>query len=295
MIQDILPDIYHNEFDPDAGMPDPSDTVLMYRGRSVLCRMDDAGGPVFPTALEVREHADPGTGRYTYLFSITIRSGEGPERVRRYFLYTPDEETEDLLPGYGFENLRILRNPGSKRDCFAAETGYHLALWYTNNRFCGRCAARMMPSKTERAMVCPACGNTVYPRISPAVIVGVTRGDKLLMSRYAGREFADFALIAGFCEIGETVEQTVQREVMEEVGLKVSNIRYYKSQPWGFDGGLLMGFYCDADGQDEIKVDEDELSEAAFYDRKSITGQRVKDISLTSEMMLCFRDGKEPK
>ncbi|MBO5999869.1 MAG: NAD(+) diphosphatase [Lachnospiraceae bacterium] len=295
MIQDIWPDIYHNEFDPDAVMPDPEDTVLMYRGRSVLCRMDEAGGPVFPAASELTGQDGHAAGAFTYLFSITVRSEKGPERLKRYFLYTPDEETEDILPGYGFENLRILRNPGPKRECFAAETGYHLALWYKNNRYCGRCASKTQPSKTERALVCPDCGNTVYPRISPAVIVGVTRGDKLLMSRYAGREFADFALIAGFCEIGETVEQTVQREVMEEVGLKVSNIRYYKSQPWGFDGGLLMGFYCDADGPDEIRVDKNELSEAAFYDRESIVGQRVNDISLTSEMMLCFRDGKEPK
>ena len=82
----------------------------------------------------------------------------------------------------------------------------------------------------------------VYPRISPAVIVGILNGDKLLMSKYAGRSYRSYALIAGFIEIGESAEQTVQREVMEEVGLKVKNIRYYKSQPWGFTCLLYTSF-----------------------------------------------------
>ena len=295
MIQDIWPDQFHNQFAAgrDLQAPGPRDAVFLFSGRSVLCRTDEEGNVCFPGGQEIE--GIPGT--LTYLFSITVRSEDGPDYERRYFLLDESVGTGPVThpAGYDFAPLRDMRSLRPKRECFAAETGHHLAQWYANNRYCGRCREKMRPSLTERAMVCSACGNTVYPRINPAVIVGVTSGDRLLMTKYAGREFADFALIAGFCEIGETVEETVQREVMEEVGLKVKNLRYYKSQPWGFDGGLLFGYFCDVDGSDRITVDRSELSEAAFYERHEIQGQRTRDISLTNEMMLCFRDGKEPR
>lgn len=91
-------------------------------------------------------------------------------------------------------------------------------------------------------MRCEHCGQMEFPKICPAVIIGVTDGNRLLMSKYAGRDYKKYALIAGFAEIGETIEETVQREVMEEVGLKVKNLRYYKSQPWSFSDTLLFGF-----------------------------------------------------
>ena len=106
---------------------------------------------------------------------------------------------------------------------------------------------------------CPSCKNTVFPKIALAVIVGVTNGDKILMTKYADREYKRYALVAGFTEIGETAEETVCREVMEEVGLHVKNIHYYKSQPWGVDGNVLMGFYCDLDGDDTIHLDTTRL------------------------------------
>ena len=150
-----------------------------------------------------------------------------------------------------------------------------------------------VPSDTERALVCPHCGRIIYPRILPAVIIGVTDKDRLLMTKYAGRRIPFYALVAGFNEIGETFEETVQREVMEEVGLKVKNIRYYKSQPWGIVDDILAGFYCDVDGDTEITLDRTELKEAVWVDRKDIEGQ-PQDLSLTNEMMIVFRDGKEP-
>ena len=98
----------------------------------------------------------------------------------------------------------------------------------------------------------------VFPKIAPAVIVGVTNGRKILMTKYANREYKRYALIAGFTEIGETAEETVAREVKEEVGLSVKNIRYYKSQPWGFDSNLLLGYFCELDDEgDVIRLDEE--------------------------------------
>ena len=90
-------------------------------------------------------------------------------------------------------------------------------------------------------MICPSCGNGEYPVLSPAVIVGVTNGDKLILSKYEGRSHTRYAMIAGFAEIGETIEETVHREVMEEIGVKVKNLRYYKSQP-----GLSPALSCSA-------------------------------------------------
>ena len=143
-------------------------------------------------------------------------------------------------------------------------------------------------------MRCPNCGNMIFPRISPSVIVAVTDGDRLLLSKYANRAYTRYALIAGFTEIGETGEQTVEREVMEEVGLKVKNIRYYKSQPWGVDGNLLLGYYCDLDGSDQIRLDEDELAMADWFDRNDLPA-KDDGISLTREMIRVFGEGKEPK
>ena len=152
----------------------------------------------------------------------------------------------------------------------------------------------MHPGQEERRLDCPDCGTSVYPRINPAVIVGVTCGDHLLITRYAAsRGTSVDALVAGFCEIGETLEDTVRREVLEEVGLKVKNLRYYKSQPWGMADDLLAGFYCDVDGDTQICMDESELSTAVWVKREEIVGQ-PNQYSLTNEMMLTFRDGKEP-
>ncbi len=143
-------------------------------------------------------------------------------------------------------------------------------------------------------LLCPHCGNMIFPKICPAVIIAVTDGDRLLLSKYAGRAFTRYALIAGYTEIGETLEQTVAREVMEEVGLKVKNIRYYKSQPWGVDGNILAGFYCDLDGSDQIHLDETELSMAGWYPRDDLPA-KDDGISLTREMVRIFGEGKEPK
>ena len=114
------------------------------------------------------------------------------------------------------------------------------------------------------------------------------------MSKYAGRGYTNYALLAGYTEIGETIEQTVHREVMEEVGLRVKNLRYYKSKPWGVDGNVLMGFYCDLDGEDTIHLDETELALAEWHHRDALPIQD-DGISLTREMIRVFGEGREPK
>ena len=131
----------------------------------------------------------------------------------------------------------------------------------------------------------------IYPRINPAVIVGVIKGDCLLITRYR-TGFAHNALVAGFAEIGETLEQTVRREVMEETGVSVRNIRYYKSQPWGMAQDLLTGFFCEADEESVIHMDQNELKYAEWVRRNDIVLQ-PNNLSLTNEMMSRFKNREE--
>ena len=187
-----------------------------------------------------------------------------------------------------------MRQLVSKDICYAIMTGWHLFVWHRGNRFCGRCGTPTVHDTAERMLRCPICGNMIFPKISPAVIVGITDGDNLLLSKYAGRSYTRYALIAGYTEIGETIEQTVHREVMEEVGLRVKNLRYYKSQPWGVDGNVLLGFFCDVDGDTAVHIDETELSLAEWHPRNALPAHD-DGISLTREMIRVFEEGREPK
>ena len=120
-----------------------------------------------------------------------------------------------------------------------------------------------------------------------SVIVAVTDGDRILLTKYAGRTYRNYALIAGFTEIGETVEETVMREVYEEVGVHVKNLRYYKSQPWALSGSLLYGYFCELDGDDSIHLQEDELSVGKWFHADELDIEE-DDVSLTREMICKF-------
>ena len=173
---------------------------------------------------------------------------------------------------------------------------YELCSTAAYRKYCGRCGHLMENSKTERALVCPECGQTEYPKISPAVIVAISDGDRLLMSRYRvnNNPYRGYALIAGFVEIGESFEETIHREVMEEVGLRVKNIRYYKSQPWAFSDTEMIGFFAELDGPDKIKLQEDELSEAGWYHRDEIPDETMMN-SIGSELKMVFKYGSLEK
>lgn len=205
----------------------------------------------------------------------------------KYFLYFDTPE----LPGIDGVPVRSLRYVQDKQFVFALYTAFHLYQWYRDNQYCGRCGKKMHHDSKERMMYCDQCGNSVYPKISPAVIVAVTNGDKIVLTKYSGRAYKRYALIAGFTEIGETAEETVKREVMEEVGLHVKNIRYYKSQPWGTDCDLLLGFTCEVDGDDHITMDREELSIAEWVKREDMETED-DGLSLTGEMMRMFKENK---
>lgn len=296
MIQDILPKHLDNQYKNVE--PSSKDIVFLFEGSSVLGRIngEEVGYPDYDTFVK---NADKdGTYNYIYLLSVD---------EERYFLAMPKQElqkgqfwgemadskvhNEYVIPVEGFEfiGVNMFRNAMPKYRAFAAITAYHLYGWYRDTKYCGRCGARLTHDSKERMMRCEGCGNITYPKISPAVIVAVTNGNNLLLTKYAGRTYKNYALIAGFNEIGETFEETVRREVMEEVGLKVKNIRYYKSQPWALSGSLLAGFYCELDGDKSIHLQEDELSLGKWVDINEIDFED-DGISLTREMILHFKD-----
>ena len=282
MIQDIAPHVYHNEYKPVP--PNADSIILAYENGKSLFRKDETDDSItLPRFRELEGKISGLYENYIYLFSI--------DEDRFYLIPGLDAS---LLPEYGFHETRELRVVHPQHLAFAAITGYQLFFWYKNRRFCGCCGKPMKHDTKERMMYCPSCGRQEYPVLMPAVIVGITNGDRIILSKYEGRSFKQYALIAGFAEIGETIEETVHREVMEEVGLKVKNLRYYKSQPWSFSGTLLFGFFCDVDGDDTLTVDHEELSIAQWVERDKITGQD-NDSSLTNEMMMVFAAGKEPK
>lgn len=276
MIQDIEPHKYDNSF--YQLKPNNEDYILIFEDDTVLL-IRDKDETSLPKYMEVKELLGTST-ELIYIFSID---------ENRFFLALNTKITENEMV---FKNkVQVFRTFKPNWMAFAGLTSYQLYKWYDSNRYCGRCATKMEHSSKERALICKRCNNIKYPRISPGVIVGIVDGDNMLLTRYAKGPYKNYALVAGFNEIGETLEDTVKREVMEEVGLKVKNIRYYKSQPWGLSSSVLAGFFADLDGESTITLDKDELSEAVWVKREDMPIPDL-NISLTKEMIEVFRIGK---
>ena len=270
MIQDIAPHIFHNEYRKEAA-PFNESPVLCFDERKLLVKISD-DKIIYPT-FEMLNHPE----KTIYAFAID---------EAEYFL--DNSQSARTLEGFEYLDVFSLTGFATNVDGMILFTGYHLASWYNDNRFCGRCGSKNIHNDYERAMHCPKCDRNSYPRIMPAVIVGVTDGSHLLLTQY--REgYGHNALVAGFAEIGETLEETVAREVMEETGLKVKNITYYKSQPWGIANDILAGFYCEADGSTEIVMDKTELRLAQWKLPAEIELQ-PNSFSLTNEMMKMFKE-----
>ena len=301
MIQELTNnEIFSNEYRNIAPKAGDLAAVFEKNGRNLLMRLDTEGAMSLPEAVlfadywfdpedtEADKKAAEKGGRLVYLFSVGTTCYYS-------FVYTDGPAPDFSFTGMGFLPFSFESKPLPKNIYFGAETAFQLSSWYNGNRHCGRCGGHMSVHPKMRCVRCTSCGNMDFPRVMPAVTIAVENGDKLLMIRYRPREedgYAGTALIAGFIEVGETIEDAVRREVMEEAGLKVSNIRYYKSQPWGFASNLMIGVICDLDGSDEIAVhDTNEVAEAVWIPRDEI---RVYDngVSLTFEMIARFKNGE---
>jgi len=178
----------------------------------------------------------------------------------------------DAVPGWQWIKLRTLLasdDPGQAKIARGATRAVGLLNWRRSHRFCGRCGSPNIPHETQIALVCTGCHAVVFPRLSPAVIVLVQKEGKILLARHAERNQDLYSCLAGYVEHGETLEECVSREVFEETGLEVRNIRYAGSQSWPYPDQYMIAFYADWKSG-EIRVDPAEILEARWFDRSNL-------------------------
>lgn len=202
------------------------------------------------------------------------------ERLKESFV---TEENFELI-----EIREITYLTGNPEWFMIAGTANHILHWYSMNQFCGRCGHKTYEKDDERAKVCPDCGNIIYPRISPATITLVKKDDKILLAHNKNFKSGLYSLIAGFVEPGETLEHCVEREIQEEVGIKVKNITYFTSQPWPFPESLMLAFTAEYDSGD-ITVDQTEITDAAWFNADSLPDIPSTD-SVAGKLIRWYRD-----
>ena len=271
MLQDI-PKSVDIEFDPAPAQD--NDTVLCFDGRKVLSRIQD-NKAVLPKLSQLDSSC-----KLVFAFKA-----DGI----RYFLCL-EKATAD---GFSFEPLGSFRYVTADTDQYAIITGYHYYCFHSENKFCAKCGEKLVHAPHKRCMVCTGCGKEVYPTIAPAIILGIIDEDtdSILLTRYAGREYKKYALVAGFIEMGESAEMAAKREAMEETGLDIEDIEFFGTQPWGMAQNLLIGYFAKVRGSREIHRDTEELSEALWVKREDVPAQ-PGGASLTSEMMWAFKSSQ---
>ena len=284
MIQEIAPHKLNNQYEPrkvengDFIIYSESGCVLVYKEENSF-RLPVISEKNGSFVNSWNENID--TEALIYLFKVDDKAYFWDRNTRIEVDKTPD--------GTEYVHMQMLSRMEPKWQGFAGASAVHLINWYRSMKYCGICGGERIHDSKERMMYCPHCKDMQFPKICPVVIVGVIKGDKILLTKYADRgRFARFALIAGFAEFAESIEETVYREVKEETNLDVKNLHFYRSQPWAFSSSLLMGFFCELDGEDHIAFNDNELSTAVWMPPEEMP-EDTDHISLTAEMMQQFR------
>ena len=223
---------------------------FLFRGDALMVRDSDLAPPD-ETALA---HLLPDTRQFLPVGLI----------AERYCQTTWLEPGSAPAPGFIFRKLRSLFGVIDDNLLAVAGRAFQIAEWARTHRFCGACGTATVHVQGERCMRCPSCGHMAYPRISPAMMVLIRRGDAVLLARHTNSPTQFFTALAGFLEAGESIEDAVHREVFEEVGLKVRNVAYFGSQPWPFPHSLMIAFTAEYVSGD-IVVDESEIAEAQWF------------------------------
>ena len=186
-------------------------------------------------------------------------------------IFCGEPETDRLPEGLEWVPFRDLYRSLDRGDQFPVSRGKQLLTWDRTHRFCGVCAAETVLSEQEHSRSCPACGELFYPRLSPAVITRITRGNRILLAHNTHFPEGVYSHIAGFVEAGESLEQTVRREIREEVGLEVENIRYFGSQPWPLPHSLMLAFTAECPSGDPVP-DGVEIQDARWFEKDQLPG-----------------------
>jgi NAD+ diphosphatase len=192
----------------------------------------------------------------------------------------------DVEPPAGcvFSGLRRLFGAMDEQVLAVAGRAMQIAEWARTHRYCGACGTPMQPMAGERCFKCPACAHACYPRIAPAMMTLVKRGDSILLARHASRAGARFTALAGFLEAGESIEDAVHREVFEEVGLKVRDLSYFGSQFWPFPHSLMIAFTAEFAGG-ELVVDRSEISEARWFGPGDVLPEIPPPVSIAAALI----------
>lgn len=194
-----------------------------------------------------------------------------PERIHplglwegRYYQAAWVDEPAVAGRDTGYRGLRALF--GAVDDGFLGLAGraYQIVEWARTHRYCGVCASALQQLEGERCLKCPNCGHSAYPRISPAMMVLIRKGEQVLLAMHTNSPYKRYTALAGFLEAGESVEEAIHREVYEEVGLRVHNLQYFGSQSWPFPHSLMIAYTADyLDG--DIRVDPSEIADARWF------------------------------
>lgn len=275
MLHEILPNRFNIGFDNNRSLSQ-EDFILCFNKNNILLKTD---GDKF-LIPQKKDFND-----------LKFEAGKiyiGELDGKACFLAKPQSEiTEGFVYMSPFEIRKILE----KTYKWMAAVGLQLNSWYEDNKFCGRCGSILSHKHDERALHCESCRNIVFPKLSPAVIVAITKGDKLLLAKNRMHPGNHYSIIAGYIEAGETAEEAVKREVMEEVGINIEKIKYYKSQPWPFSSSLMMGYTAECVEDCKIVLDQKELSHAEWFEASNLPEIPNRD-SIAGEMIRLFRDGK---
>jgi NAD+ diphosphatase len=276
MIQDIFPHRFNNQYLPGQEIGE-KDFVLHFQNKSLLWKTK-GNEFVIPQKNDFPDLSDE--TRSTFLFTLD----EVP-----YFLIWDKLNTDQSR--FSFREIGFFRTVRQQELAWISMVGFHLKNWYSQNQFCGKCGTGTQQKPDERALICPNCHTVLFPKIAPAVIVAIICRDKILLARSPNFPGNWYSLIAGYVDIGESLEEAVVREVKEEVGLDVKNIRYYKSQPWPLSDSLMIGFVAEADENQPISIDGQEISEAAWF-RKGNLPKHSSSISIAGEMIKKIEKGE---
>ena len=276
MIQDIYPHRFSNLYLANRTLQE-NDYIFHYQGNTLLLKTkgDELAIPQTKDFQEITPETD-----FVFLFML--------DEVPCFLVW--DELKADKTP-FAFTDISFFRTTTQREIGWVSLVGLHLRNWYRQNRFCGKCGATTQHKTDERAVVCPACNTVVYPKISPAIIVAIVCNDQILLARNANFTGGWYSLVAGYVDVGETLEETVCREVKEEVGLDVWNIRYYKSQSWELSGSMMIGFIAEANEDQPICIDDKEITDAAWFRRGNLPNH-PSNISIAGEMIGKFERGE---
>lgn len=273
MIQDIYPHTFSNDFKSHC-KTSANDYVFAFKGNSVLLNTYDG-------CLEIpQRHEFIKCSGDLYLFELNGKN-----------CFLASDFVARERAGCDFYEVNLNETKSQVEIDWATSVAFQLKNWYEQNCYCGKCGKPTTRKSDERAIVCPSCDFIKYPSISPAVIVAILCDDKILMARGVNFKQDFHSLVAGYVDVGESIESAVRREVKEEVGLDISNIRYYSSQPWPFSGSLMIGFIAEADANQPIKIEEAEIAAADWFRRGALPNYPPQR-SIAGEIIEKFEKGE---